>query len=435
MTDTISELKEKIHALEAELKTHPRQTDLTTPDSQRYSGLFNRILDAVYILDYSGNFIDANRSALRMLGFSREELNSLNFFDLIPKEQMTFAKDILMDRNKMNEFTESIDFSVQRKDGTHIWIETKARIVFEADIPVEIHGIAVDITQRKKRENELKKQEDDLKLALNGADLGVWHWNIKTGTLSMEKEWGEKMGLSATQTINFDTWEEWIHPEDRKLVKQGFITHLKGESNTFQVEHRLRACDDNWIWVTSRGRIVETDESGNALHMAGTYHDISYRIQMENALRKRQAELQQNALHLEESNTALRVLLKQREHDRKELSDNVVSNVKELVLPYLDKIVSQPLTEKQSAYLGAARTTLNEIVSPFARNLASKLHNLTPMEMRVAGLVRQGKTTKEIAEILNLSKGTIDFHRDNLRTKTGIKNQKVNLRTHLLSLS
>ncbi|MBI9091184.1 MAG: PAS domain S-box protein [Desulfobacterium sp.] len=428
MIDTINALKEKIHTLEAELKT-------PSSNSQRYSGLFNRILDAVYILDYSGNFIDANRSTLRMLGYSMAELNALNFFDLIPMAQMTFAKDILMDRNKMTDFTESIVFSVQRKDGAHIWIETKARIVFEADIPVEIHGIAVDITQRKKREIELKKQEDDLKLALNGADLGVWHWNIETGTVSVEKEWGEKMGLSATQTLNFDTWEEWIHPEDRELIKQSFINHLRKESDSFQVEHRLRTCDDNWIWVTSRGRIVETDESGRALRMAGTYHDISYRIRMEGALRKRQAELQQKSLHLEESNTALRVLLKQREHDRKELSDNVVSNVKELVLPYLDKIVAQPLTEKQSAYLGAARTTLNEIVSPFARNLASKLHNLTPMEMRVAGLVRQGKTTKEIAEILNLSKGTIDFHRDNIRTKTGIKNQKINLRTHLLSLS
>ncbi len=310
-----------------------------------------------------------------------------------------------------------------------------------SELKERIHALEEELktpapnSQRKKRENELKKQEDDLKLALNGADLGIWHWNIKTGAVSVEKEWGEKMGLSATQTLNFDTWEEWIHPEDRELIKQSFINHLRKESDNVQVEHRLRTCDDNWIWVTSRGRIVETDESGRALRMAGTYHDISYRIRMESALRKRQAELRQKSLHLEESNTALRVLLKQREHDRKELSDNVVSNVKELVLPYLDKIVSQPLTGKQSAYLGAARTTLNEIVSPFARNLASRLHNLTPMEMRVAGLVRQGKTTKEIAEILNLSKGTIDFHRDNIRTKTGIKNQKINLRTHLLSLS
>ncbi len=291
------------------------------------------------------------------------------------------------------------------------------------------------IKQLKQRIQTLEKQENDLKLALNGADLGVWHWDIKTGTVSVEKEWGKKMGLSATQTLSFDNWEDWVHPKDRALVKQGFITHLRKESSSFQVEHRLRSCEDNWIWVTSWGRIVETDESGKALRMAGTYHDISCRIRMENALRKRQAELQQKSLHLEESNTALKVLLKQREQDRRELSDNVVSNVKELVLPYLDKIVAQPLSEQQSACLGAARTTLNEIVSPFARNLAASLHNLTPMEMRVAGLVRQGKTTKEIAGILTLSMGTIDFHRNNIRAKTGIKNQKINLRTHLLSLA
>jgi DNA-binding CsgD family transcriptional regulator len=73
-------------------------------------------------------------------------------------------------------------------------------------------------------------------------------------------------------------------------------------------------------------------------------------------------------------------------------------------------------------------------VSPFARSLSSKFLRLSPAELEVSNLVRQGKNTKEIAEIMNLAESTIDFHRDNIRQKLGIKNKKINLKTYLGSL-
>jgi DNA-binding CsgD family transcriptional regulator len=73
-------------------------------------------------------------------------------------------------------------------------------------------------------------------------------------------------------------------------------------------------------------------------------------------------------------------------------------------------------------------------VSPFARSLSSKFLRLSPAELEVSSLVRQGKNTKEIAEIMNLAESTIDFHRDNIRKKLGIKNKKINLKTYLGSL-
>ena len=147
-----------------------------------------------------------------------------------------------------------------------------------------------------------------------------------------------------------------------------------------------------------------------------------------------EVEVKKHRDHLEETNTALRVLLKRREEDKVELEEKVLSNVKDLVLPYLERLQKTSLNPSQMSCLGILESNLNDIVSPFSRKLSSKYLALTPTEIRVANLIKEGKTTKEIAEFMNLSDKTIQAHRDNIRKKTGIKHKKRNLRTYLMAL-
>ncbi len=151
---------------------------------------------------------------------------------------------------------------------------------------------------------------------------------------------------------------------------------------------------------------------------------------------RKQAEssLRVQSQHLEEVNTALKVLLKQRENDKKVLEEAVTSNVSELINPYLEKLKESRLKEEQRTLLGILDSNLNNIVSPFIRKISSKILNFTPMEIKVANLVKEGKTNQEIADLLFLSKNTILVHRHHIRTKLGIKNKKANLRSYLLSL-
>jgi DNA-binding CsgD family transcriptional regulator len=151
-------------------------------------------------------------------------------------------------------------------------------------------------------------------------------------------------------------------------------------------------------------------------------------------LRERELELQLQTQKLEETNTALRVLLKAREEDKRELEEKVLANVKELITPYLKDLKNAGLDTRQKAYLEIVESNLNDIISPFLHHLSSKYLNLTPREIQVATLVKEGKATKEIAEMLNLSMNAVDFHRKNIREKLGLKNKKANLRTHLMSL-
>ena len=152
--------------------------------------------------------------------------------------------------------------------------------------------------------------------------------------------------------------------------------------------------------------------------------------------RKRAEEaLEEQTYNLEEANAALRVLLRHRDQDKKEFEEKVVFNVKELVFPYVEKLQTNQLNDRQMVYLDIIESHLNDIIAPFLHRLSSKYTDLTPSEIKVANFVKDGKTTKEIAELLNLSTGAVEFHRNNLRKKLGLRNKKTNLRSHLLSLT
>jgi PAS domain S-box-containing protein len=176
-------------------------------------------------------------------------------------------------------------------------------------------------------------------------------------------------------------------------------------------------------------RTAELIQSNNELDL-----EIQSRKQVEEALRSKTIELRDKAMSLEEANVALKVLLKQREADKNELEEKVLLNINQLIFPYLEKLKQRKSDAKAKAYLDILESNLNEIVSPLVRNLGSKFLRLSHMELEVSNLVQQGKTAKEIAAIMNLAQSTIDFHRNNIRAKLGLKNKKIGLRTFLSSL-
>jgi DNA-binding NarL/FixJ family response regulator len=155
----------------------------------------------------------------------------------------------------------------------------------------------------------------------------------------------------------------------------------------------------------------------------------------EESLKKREQALELKSRSLEEANTALKVLLQHREEDKASLEEKVLTNVRKLVLPYLENLKHLGLNEKQTTQLHIAEENLKKLVSPFLHNLTSSYLGLTPREVQVANLVKEGKTTKEMTQILNISATAVDFHRKNLRTKFGIKNKRTNLMAFLTSLS
>jgi DNA-binding CsgD family transcriptional regulator len=161
---------------------------------------------------------------------------------------------------------------------------------------------------------------------------------------------------------------------------------------------------------------------------------VTERKRAEKALCQSQGAVRTQIRNLEELDTALKVLLRQREKDKGALERKVVANVRQLVVPYIEALKKTRLNPKQSTYVDTLQRHVESIVSPFLQTLSSKYSQLTPKEVQVATLIKEGKTTKEMAELFNVSTRAIEFHRDNIRTKLGLKNKKINLRTTLLSI-
>ena len=166
-----------------------------------------------------------------------------------------------------------------------------------------------------------------------------------------------------------------------------------------------------------------------------SHEDITELKLTQNALEKNQDILKDKNQNLEEANIALKVLIKQIEIDKTEMEKKFLGNVKTFVTPYLKKLKKAKLTQKDQTLLKIVDDHLNDIISPLIQKLSNANIMLTPQEIQVAALVKDGQTTSEIADILFISEATVNFHRKNLRTKLGLKNKQKNLRSFLMSMS
>ncbi len=156
--------------------------------------------------------------------------------------------------------------------------------------------------------------------------------------------------------------------------------------------------------------------------------------ELELRVKERTKDLEIKTKSLEDMNTAMKVLLKKREEDKIEIEDNVLTNVKELVMPFVDKFRETQLDDQQKTFLTIIESNLNEVISPFIRKLSLEYLNLTPTEIQVANMTKHGNTSKKIAKIMNISPRTVDTHKKNIRRKIGLEGKRANLRSYLLSL-
>ena len=285
--------------------------------------------------------------------------------------------------------------------------------------------------ERKRVENALRESEVRYRTIFENTGTATIIVDEDTTIVLANRQFEMLSGFSRSEIEGKQSWTKFVLKDDQEKVndfKQPPGNHFKIPSDGYEFRIANRQGDTLDI-LANIAAIPLTKKSVMSLL------DITERKKAEEALKKREQELEMKSQSLEEANTALKVLLKHRAEDKATLEEQVLANVKKLVLPYAEKLKLMKLNDNQMAHVEIIETHLKDIVSPFLRNLSSAYLGLTPREIEIASLVKEGKTTKEITQLFNISSTAVDFHRKSLRLKFGIKNKKVNLRSYLLSVS
>jgi len=221
-------------------------------------------------------------------------------------------------------------------------------------------------------------------------------------------------------------WDEIILPMDlANLFTEDEKKLHSIPEYSYEREYRIIRKDSQIRWVHEIIQNI-SNKSGKPDLLQGTIYDITARKQTEK-------ELQEKTKNLEELNTALKVLLAKRQEDKSQVEEKIMINMRELVKPYLEKLKNEGLNRNQKTYMDIIESNVEEIVSSFTVRMSSSHLNLTPTEIQVANLIKQGKRSKEIAELMHSSPKAVAFHRGNIRKKLGLQNKKTNLRSYLLS--
>jgi PAS domain S-box-containing protein len=306
-------------------------------------------------------------------------------------------------------------------DGRVRWLVWSNRTPIDGRQASEAHefqAIGRDITLQKEAVEGLKESEKTLRALLDAITDPVLLLDVSRTIIALNEALARSIGKDPQEIVG-TCIDAYLKPEVTVQRKAHTDSVARtGKSVRYDSEREGRYFEHSVYPVF--------DDKGQVTRIASYARDVTTQRQAQN-------ELEAKSRYLEEMNTALKVLLNQRELDRKELEERVLSNVTRLILPFLHRLRDCGLNEDARVFLDVLETNVNEVISPFLRGLVA--YQFTPRELEVISLVREGRTAKEIARLLHVCKGAVDIYRHHIRKKLGITTVKTNLRSHLLSLS
>ncbi|MEJ2235459.1 MAG: PAS domain S-box protein [Syntrophobacterales bacterium] len=402
--------------------------DVLKQSEQRFRAVLEAVPDLMLILDAEGRYREVFTSDSDLLYAPADQLLDKTIYDVLPPEDAQQIQEII-DRVLAEGEFQKYDYVLKTGGIERSFAGRVTKFRFQNSDCVL--WCARDITERKQMEAALGESEERYRGIVETQTELVCRF-LPDGTLTFVNDAICKLLGERREELIGKNFYPYIHPDDQQKTRKN-LESLSKENPLGTNEERVIMPDGEvhwWQWINQ----AFFDEQGSLVEFQSVGRDITKRKEAEDALRESEAELAEQSRHLEEVNAALKALLRQRENDKADLEQRLLTNVKELVIPYVEKLKNSRLNSQQMTLLGILESNMKEIVSPFATTLSSRFLNLTPTEIQVASLIKDGKTSKEIAALLNASEHTVRSHRFHIRSKLGIKNKKVNMRSYLKSL-
>jgi PAS domain S-box-containing protein len=376
--------------------------------------------DAIIVRGEEGNILFWSEGAAATYGWAKNEVIGKIVQDVL---QTTFPMEfeVIMDIVKRDGSWEG-ELIHTCKDGRAIvvlsrWALRKAVTGDHAEI-LEVNR---DMTKQKEMQDALRKTDlYNRKLIETSLDPLVAigpEDRITDVNVATEKA----TGYAREELIGTEFSDYFTNPGKAKAGYQ--VIFREGSVRDYELEIKHRNGSTTPILYNAS---VCRNELGEIVGVFAAARDITERKRVEE-------ELTSKSIALEELNIALKVLIDRVRNETEKLEAKVSTNIRVGVLPYLEKLRRTRLDMGQSALIEIVERNLNDIASPFLKTITSSRFRLSPKEIEIISLIKEGKTTKEIANILSLGSRTIDSYRDNIRNKLGLSDRRTNLRTFLLS--
>ena len=438
------DLDSKIQENKSELERHKQWLEMALEGSR----------EGLWTIDFrSGRMDFAYTNILTILGYSGEELKDGDFVlrhvgealarightvDDLKRAPLIWDK--LTHPDDLPEVQRRLDahfagetpyyecqYRALTKSGHWRWILGHGRVIArdEQGRPLEAVGTHIDIDQLKSTEENLRQSETLFRNLVENAPIGIVLIEDNGEIIYTNPRFNELYGYSQDELGRLDTWWELSRPEAGG--RKAFVAALHEATATGLLSD---VCCKGGAVKHALVKLVELPGGRKLI----AYEDMTAQIIYERALQKREKELHEKSEKLEEMNAALRVLLGRMNSDREEMEHKVFVNIRDTIMPYVDKLETICHGEAQQSYLNIIKTNLQNVVSSFNLQLARQSVNLTPRELQIANMINEGMTNKDISATLYISNSAVEFHRHNIRKKLNIVDKKINLKAHLRSI-
>ncbi len=277
-----------------------REKDLRQTLSQRarfQQALLDSAVASIITTDAQGRLTSANPATCRLLGYTLEEMLGCSVIDTfhVREELEARASELSHELGRPVDWRNAVvararqgqpetrEWQYRRKDGRRVPVELSVSGLCGEDGGVYGYvGMCLDISPRRNALVALRKSEARLQMAMSAARINMWDANPETGRITLDARWREFIGEQPfEQDLSMAELIDLVPPEEAPRVRAQLMATLKGEQADYLAEHRVRHRDGRWIWVESRGRVVERDLAGRALRLVGTNIDITERKRVE----------------------------------------------------------------------------------------------------------------------------------------------------------
>ncbi len=295
---------------------------------RRFETVMETMSAAVFLKDTEGRYLMMNQACRELFNVEDEEIVGLTDYDITPPDVAERAR---ADDRQVVESGEIIEIeeTIPTATGNTTRITRKSPVYDDNGEISAVCGVSTDITDQKRRERELQRLKERLELAVEGASLGIWDWDMRTDEVEFNDQWARMLDHSPDEVEPaLDAWEQRVHPDDLERVETALNAHIEGETDRYDTEHRMRTAGGEWKWIRDIGEIVERNADGDPARAVGIHLDIDERKDYERTL-ERQRD------NLEVLNQVVR-------HD--------VRNALQLVLAYGD-MLEEFVEEEGDAYL------------------------------------------------------------------------------------